>query len=266
MALPWFDLQRAAYNDSANDGFWKRGTDGKICDAEGKSQSREGPTWNFSHPAAANYWVDEVVGELTREAPAINSVFFDETDYEFCGGGNSCGGPCGGLAPHCDWAQLYRDKIAALRRTAIKLNQAGIWPMFSVINQPGSKRCGGLDYSEYFDALSDVGWIRFYEFFDFSVLENFVHETALGLPVVVHARALDTASLASFLIGQGPYTYFGTSRGWTDNDWSWHADYDVRYGKPLGPPVKNASGWFREFSGCSVFVAGAHNASITLKK
>jgi hypothetical protein len=173
MALSWFDLQRAAYNNSANDAFWKHGPDGKVCFDNG----RGGPTWNFSHPAAADYWIDEVIGDLVRQAPSINSVFFDETDAEYCGGGNGCGGMCGGVDPHCDQAQLYRDKMTVLRRTAQKLNAAGIWPMFSATNSFG-RQCAGVDYSEYYNTLSDVGWFRFYEFFDFNSLENYARVSA----------------------------------------------------------------------------------------
>jgi hypothetical protein len=35
-----------------------------------------------SNPRAADFFVDEVIGELTREAD-INAVFFDETDSEY---------------------------------------------------------------------------------------------------------------------------------------------------------------------------------------
>eukprot|EP01052_Picozoa_sp_SAG31_P032980 SAG31_NODE_3673_length_3999_cov_2.498974_1_plen_181_part_00 len=31
MALSWYTIQRAAYNNSANSDFWMRGNDGKIC-------------------------------------------------------------------------------------------------------------------------------------------------------------------------------------------------------------------------------------------
>ena len=57
------------------------------------------------------------------------------------------------------------------------------------------------------------------------------------------------------------YSYFGTSNGWTDGGWVWHEQYDRKYGNPLGPATKNASGWSREFSGCSVFLSGSLKAS-----
>ena len=266
MALSWYTVQRAAYNNSANDDFWMKGADGKTC----VDSNRGGPAWNFSNPRAADFFVDEVIGELTREAD-INSVFFDETDYEYCGG-STCHGQHLGQP---ELAQLYRAKLAVLRRTAIKLNAAGIWPMFSSVNEvdggsnlPHSRRRCPLPYTDYFDALKDVGWFRFYEFFGPSSLKTFLQEVRSGLPVVVHApgNMKDNLALATFLLGQGDYSYFGTSNGWTDGGWNWHPEYDVVYGKPLGAATQNASGWSREFSRCSVFLNTAGtNATIAMR-
>eukprot|EP01052_Picozoa_sp_SAG31_P032982 SAG31_NODE_3673_length_3999_cov_2.498974_3_plen_161_part_00 len=131
----------------------------------------------------------------------------------------------------------------------------------------GLQRCP-LPYSAYFDALKDVGWFRFYEFFSPSVLPTFLAETAAGLPVVVHVpgNLKDNLGLAAFLIGQGDYSYFGTSNGWTDGGWTWHEEYDRTYGAPLGPAVKNSSGYFRELSGATVWMnAVGTQANITMK-
>jgi hypothetical protein len=218
-------------------------------------EKRGGPYWNFSVPAAADYWVDEVIGELTREAD-INSVFFDETDLEYCSGASTPG--CHHSLRDGELAQLYRDKIQVLRRSALKLNAAGIFPMFSSFNSFNSSKCAGVDYAEYYGALSDVGWFRFYEFFSASSLPNMLLETQLGLPVVVHDSSpgwtIDL-SLAAFLIAQGNYSYFGSSTGWEDPSWRWKPEYDTAYGAPLSVATKNASGWSREFEHCSVFVA-----------
>jgi hypothetical protein len=148
MALSWYTVQRAASANKANDDMWMKGSDGRIC----IDRNRGGPAWNFSNPRAADFFVDEVVGELTREAD-INAVFFDETDYEYCGG-DTCHGQF--LTP-----DYYRAKIEVLRRTAAKLNSANIWPMFSSMNENVAQSRCSLPYSDYYDALRDVGWIRF---------------------------------------------------------------------------------------------------------
>jgi hypothetical protein len=198
MALSWYTVQRAAYADAANDDFWMKGPDGRTC----VDRNRGGPAWNFSNPRAADFFVEEVVGELTREAD-INAVFFDETDSEYCGG-DTCHGQL--LAP-----SYYAAKIEVLRRTALKLNNHSIWPMFSSMNENVARGRCSLPYSAYFDALKDAGWIRFYEFFGVSSLENFLQEAASGLPVVVHApgNMANHLALATFLLGQSNYTYFG---------------------------------------------------------
>ena len=43
MALSWYTVQRAAYNNSANDDFWMKGADGKTC----VDANRGGPAWNL---------------------------------------------------------------------------------------------------------------------------------------------------------------------------------------------------------------------------
>ena len=71
-------------------------------------------------------------------------------------------------------------------------------------------------YKNYSHSVADLG-----------LWANLIQETSLGLPVVVHnpSATISTATLASFLIGQGNYTYFGSSSGWTDDTWSWHPEY-----------------------------------------
>ena len=54
--------------------------EGKIC---WKTNDMTGPFWNFSNTAAMDWFVEEIGGELTREAD-INMVFFDETGQPCC--------------------------------------------------------------------------------------------------------------------------------------------------------------------------------------
>ena len=46
---------------------------------------------------------------------------------------------------------------------------------------------------------------------------------------VVHApgNMKDNTALATFLLGQSNYSYFGTSNGWTDGGWTWHTEYST---------------------------------------
>ena len=50
-----------------------------------------------------------------------------------------------------------------MRRLALKLNAAGIWPIYSTFNgffDTKYRNCP-FPYDEYYRALADVGWFRF---------------------------------------------------------------------------------------------------------
>lgn len=166
--------------------------------------------------------------------------------------------------------RMYRDKLAVMRRATRKLNAAGIWPMYSIRNHFDSFDECAMPYSEAFDSLSDVGYFKFMTISPADISKVIV-EVRLGLPLVLMAYLqlcpLEL-SLASFLIVQSNYTYFGTSKDpyWYDPDWTWHTEYNSKYGSPLGPAVNSTKGWTREFTGCSVFVGSdLKTARITMK-
>jgi uncharacterized lipoprotein NlpE involved in copper resistance len=50
-----------------------------------------------------------------------------------------------------------------MRRLALKLNAAGIWPIYSTFNgfSDTKYRDCPFPYDEYYRALADVGWFRF---------------------------------------------------------------------------------------------------------
>ena len=62
-------------------------------------------------------------------------------------------------------ADQYHSKIEMMRRLAIKLNAAGIWPIYSTFNgfNDTKYRDCPFPYDEYYQALANVGWFRFYE-------------------------------------------------------------------------------------------------------
>jgi uncharacterized lipoprotein NlpE involved in copper resistance len=57
----------------------------------------------------------------------------------------------------------YHHKIEMMRRLALKLNAAGIWPIYSTFNgfSDTKYRNCPFPYDEYYRALADVGWFRF---------------------------------------------------------------------------------------------------------
>ena len=61
--------------------------------------------------------------------------------------------------------------------------------------------------------------------------------------------------MASFLMAQGQYSYFGAAANWYDKDWKYYPQYDWKFGKPLGGAVQTATyRWHREFEHCNVSV------------
>lgn len=273
----YFSLSAAAFHDPRNHEMFLHDEQGRIC---WKNNDMTGPFWNFSNPRAIDWFVNEIGGELTREAN-VQAVFFDETDWLYCGYVfNNC-------SRSTITVDQYRSKIQMMRRLALKLNAAGIWPIYSTFNGFSDipyRNCP-LPYDEYYTALHDVGWFRFYEFGIGSTkpdpgsgsqgqLTQAIRESALGLPVIVHAypdknpspgNTAMTLPLALFLLAQNEYWYLGVSTGWVEQNWKWWSEYDTHYGKPLGPAIKstNPPGWTREFAACTVFVtADLNNASI----
>ena len=175
-----------------------------------------------------------------------------------------------------------------MRRLAVKLNAAGIWPIYSSFNGFNATKYRNcpFPYDEYYRTLSDVGWFRFYEWGigntkpeggpgSEAQLLQAMRESELGLPVIVHAY-LDkhpasadstprTLPIALFLLAQNEHWYLAISSGWMDSDFSWWPEYDRFYGKPLSAARRTTSppGWKREFEGCTVTVtADLKNASI----
>merc|ERR1719323_2276380 len=89
-----------------------------------------------------------------------------------------------------------------------------------------------------------------------------MHAVADGKMVFVHAGYESdgkdnhcwngvTNSLAAFLIGAGPNSYYTCSRGWTIEtspiDEVWHPEYEKKLGVPLAEASKTGDTYYREF-------------------
>ena len=182
-----------------------------------------------------------------------------------------------------EFAQLYASATAAFVRVGRALNACGVWPIFSLggAMAPAIAKDRGYISSEqpFVAALARAGvsWARYYEFFSWFRagygIANALNESAQGVPSVMHAypSASDgsiTFALASFLIVQREFSYFGSSAQanggancsspWVDCAWVWHDAYDLKFGAPLGPARavgKGSSGvWTRSFANATVMV------------
>ena len=254
------------------------------------------PYWNFSSAAAADYWVERVVGQLTTDDSLTSNapfaaVFFDEVDQGFCGyhGGN------------CDFAAfdtraLQAASNAMLARMVGSLNGAGITPILSLDNRvaasceglpsaPASAPCAtapcAISQDATIAALAGTTWVRFYENWPSSfwhaagpdecaaMIQNAVLEGEAGVPNVLHIGGACGAparpppprpgplefAVASYLVVASPGTTLSVSDGWYDENFCWHAEFDVVCGVPLGPARRTGPHtWTRNYTRCNAAV------------
>jgi len=211
VALRLFAAPRAAADNAAMSGFWMRDggrTDGAICTAA-QPWGTSDPYYNFSVSAAADYWVNEVVGQLATEAAAgVRGAFFDESDQNFCSYWNVTQENCGPL-PLESLAPMHAANNAVLARTTAALNAAGIIPLFSSLNRLAASSGSGVAPPAPCalpedDTIAAMGpgatYARFYENFPFSwwsvdpqgadnaavFVANAILEGAAGVPLVLH--------------------------------------------------------------------------------
>ena len=277
-----FAAANAAATDASKDGFWVHdASSGGTC-TFGMPWGTKDPVWNFTVQTAADSWIADVVGALAAEAPAagVRAVFFDDSDYNFCGFWNTSQSGCAPI-PFTSLARMHADNNAVLARTAAALNAAGVIPVFSSVNVlsvvgSGAPACA-LPEESTLAALAGTTFARFYEFFPqlgasgpdvaAASVANAILEGAAGIPVVVHFFSASCpalprnitrpgrlggaieAQLALFLIVQSHQSVFSLSNDWFDASFCWHSEFDVAYGAPLGPALRTGTyTWARNFS------------------
>lgn len=192
-------------------GFWLADpVSGDRCLAEQPWRTADA-LWDFRQPNATEWWLDNIVAELTSESAltsaasgAAGAVFLDEVDQ----------GTCGYRGSTCNFSAFDAPSLAAqqaasndmLARTAAALNAANIVPIFSLDNRlaasgeglPGAPAPCALPEDELVAALNGTRWCRFYENWPASfwvqenadlhaaVIANALLEVAAGVPVVIH--------------------------------------------------------------------------------
>lgn len=306
VALRLFAAPRAAADNGALASFWMRdGADpaGAICVA-GQPWGTADPFWNFSYMPAADFWVDEVVGQVATEAAAgVQAVFWDEADQNYCGYWSGAQNNCGAF-PLASLAPMQAANNAVLARTAAALNAARIIPMFSMLNRVAASGAAqpapcALPEDDTIAALNGTTFARFYENFPYSwwssdpagadqaaaFVANAILEGAAGVPLVLHfdvtgcpdaprnisrpgrlGGAIE-AQIALFLIVQTPQNVFSLSGNWYDADFCWHSDFDVAFGQPLAAAVRTGPhSWTRNFtrSNVAVDVSGGSAGTVDL--
>ena len=307
MCWPYFDSQRSAADNPKLSAMFLHDND----NAPGSQECRQslpgggtGPLMVFEGGSdAGNWWVDKVVGEVAAE-PYIKAVFFDETDWSYCGYSFPHETGCINISDGFK-ARDYAAKLPALRATADALMAAGKWPIFSSKNLR-EEAWGGLPANAsrpcvvpgdaYAAALEGVAWGRFYEFwmglgavFDAATIANAILEGNAGVGLVARASADAAAqcpgstpscvdyhetdlgyALAAFLVARtSPWSYFGVSSGWYSPCWCWKAEYDAaaRCGEPSAPATRTGPyTWSREYANCTVLVNTSASTGTLLPK
>ena len=202
VALRLFGINAIAADDASKADFWLHDESGVLCLA-GQPWGTQDPYWNFSSAAAADYWVQEVIGGLTRDASLTSgrgAVFWDESDQ----------GECGYRSGNCDFSKfnstaLQAAKNAVYARQTQAMNAAGIIPIFSLDNRLTNSSAGldaplpcALPEDDLAAALKGQVWVRFYENFprtfwaggkdlEAAMVANAIAEAALGVPNVLHS-------------------------------------------------------------------------------
>eukprot|EP01065_Artemidia_motanka_P033244 TRINITY_DN40216_c0_g1_i1.p1 TRINITY_DN40216_c0_g1~~TRINITY_DN40216_c0_g1_i1.p1 ORF type:complete len:449 (+),score=108.82 TRINITY_DN40216_c0_g1_i1:72-1349(+) len=243
---------------------------GRICGGSGGVPAFQA-TWQKSAPGVAEWWDRHIGGWLAANLTPASAVFLDVIDGLGCAWDVTTRGDKLG---NCSLDSLSPGQVSAAARQADSEATVSIVarlaerlrPQRKAVIVNSGRRLGGVDgerclspWDEFYGNLSAVpNLLWFFEAWnasqDLETAVRFMHD---GVPKVVHYfgnnDTLILNAMASFLIAQGDYDYFGASSEWTDGGWSWHDMYDtVACGRPKSPPVRSGAVWTRDFEHCAV--------------
>eukprot|EP01084_Bolivina_argentea_P180271 311434_1 len=270
-ASAWWNTTLAIINDTSYSDFWIKNNQGKVCWTLPGMTTGGQPLWDFRNETACNYYIDNIINEVLSNKQYINSVFFDEFNWITCSFNFSTNTNCSQFSfSDQDKKDIGMSSIKLFQKASKILNVNGIVPILSVsgvVEKYLNRTKCVIAEEKLIDELSDVDWIRYYESFpDFwpgqtgsYFFLNRIEEMKYNIPVQIHSygvnpnTTIDPYYIATFLMTQQEYSYFGGSNGWYDDNWSWHDAYNVYYGKPLMEPKQiNDTAWFRSFENCNV--------------
>jgi hypothetical protein len=208
--------------------------------------------WNFCNDDAIDYYVDTVLGNMVSKGGKrrnFDGLFIDWAG-NFIDTGTRGSPKCPGQA------------MKVHQKTFAMFEKFQMWPVFSLAGtmaEADSLWEAGVGYTQFSEywTPSDQGIGDLYNLTEVGGVPSVVHTP------IIHARSPRTAivdAVAGFLIAAGganhSYLMYGTS--WTsDRGWPWSSLFDVKYGKPLGPPTRtsDANGtvvWERHFTSGAV--------------
>lgn len=147
------------------------------------------------------------------------------------------------------WRPCLYDHLTILER----LGRGGIsFARFAntIVDRGSPRGFGGSCAQMVEDALADAAnGLSYMQWEDLRT--DGVHNSRVGLDMLMNM------SEALFLLVRAPgtWSYFGSSTGWGETSWAWHASYDRLKG--IGGPVGNATRmggghWLREYQHATV--------------
>ena len=159
IALRLYAQSALAATDPNCADFWtKDNRTGRTC-LMAQPWSTSDPGWNWSNPAASQYWVDKVVGQLAADSSmqgGRTGVFFDEV---------TCSCQC-----VTDEQQYQIGLHAMLVPHTAGLNAAGIVPIMNLKNYNAAAQNGtgsppkcAVPEEDLIQRLHNLTWVRFYE-------------------------------------------------------------------------------------------------------
>ena len=240
--------------------------------------------------------INQVINSY-KNTTYINSIFFDMCDWISCDFDWIKLTNCTGFVNTSNQLTINdkikhgRAALELFYQITVKLNKYNIIPSISIRTLMNKTSVNGndknymLNYTscviseeEWINKLNGLQWFRYQEYWPhyghsrndsitfLNQIEEMKYVLNNNIPgIQVHAynvlpymnKTIDPFYIATFLISQTNYSYFGSSNGWYDDNWSWHQSYDKKYGIPKSMPInldQNGTKWFRQFTNCNVTV------------
>eukprot|EP01047_Picozoa_sp_COSAG01_P039756 COSAG01_NODE_3303_length_6294_cov_3.018402_5_plen_701_part_00 len=249
LALEWLESQRKVMYDPDKADYFLQYTDGngKKNGTIYQEDRAEGDQyfWDFTHKAAADYFVESVVASVSH--PAVDGTFTDDVT----------GAPA--EHPHATQrVNMTASQAAALaaatwathQRLVTALIAAGKfnWQAFS-----GSRHSGEADSSG--PVITQAACA--------DTMARLCTPERQAAPMLMGAGdPPSNQSVAAFLISRPPVGYFGY--GWEGKNPSWHPIFLLQPGEPMGPCTERVAGVFeRQWSnGKAVLDCNEWNAKL----
>ena len=240
--------------------------------------------WNWFNETAIQFYLHNYLEPIVRRT-GFDAVFFDGAD-EWMEQRRTTWKIASNVPAGATDGDGLRAMVDVRTRTAQLLAKYGKYPIIS-------EHLGDTDAAQQayiIERMAGLGYVRYFEFFapTQAYIEAMIeasggdgegagqgsgegrHRPATASstidPVPIICRQLIspglnlTDSIAAYLIGSSNYSYYSASTGWFDKDWTWHDEYDLAVGSPLGPAVRHTThgglgySYSRSFAGCDVAV------------